>query len=127
GRSDDSTLRRHEGRGDRAAARIPHQVARGKQEVTTRAVTMSLAEPTSFGQRLARWLPGLQLFFRYDRSAFAPDLMAGIVVTLILIPSAIAYADLAKCPPAAGLYAALGGMVLFALVTSTRQVIVGPD
>jgi SulP family sulfate permease len=45
----------------------------------------------------------------------------------VLIPSAIAYADLAKCPPIAGLYAALGGMVAFALFTSSRHVIVGPD
>jgi SulP family sulfate permease len=54
-------------------------------------------------------------------------LTAGVVVTLVLIPSAIAYADLAKCPPIAGLYAALGGMVAFALLTSSRHVIVGPD
>jgi SulP family sulfate permease len=54
-------------------------------------------------------------------------LTAGVVVTLVLIPSAIAYADLARCPPIAGLYAALGGMVAFALFTSSRHVIVGPD
>jgi SulP family sulfate permease len=52
---------------------------------------------------------------------------AGLVVTLVLIPSAIAYADLAGCPPISGLYAALGGMVFFALFTSSRHVIVGPD
>jgi sulfate permease, SulP family len=39
----------------------------------------------------------------------------------------VAYADLAKCPPVAGLYAALAGMVVFALLTSSRHVIVGPD
>jgi SulP family sulfate permease len=50
-----------------------------------------------------------------------------LVVTLVLIPSAIAYADLAKCPPVAGLYAALAGMVAFALFTSSRHVIAGPD
>jgi SulP family sulfate permease len=52
---------------------------------------------------------------------------AGLVVTLVLIPSAIAYADLAGCPPISGLYAALGGMVLFALFTSSRHVVTGPD
>lgn len=77
--------------------------------------------------RLANWLPGLRLLFGYDRTCWPADLVAGIVVTLILIPSAIAYADLAKCPPGAGLYAALGGMVFFALFTSSRHVIVGPD
>jgi SulP family sulfate permease len=54
-------------------------------------------------------------------------LTAGLVVTLVLIPAAIAYADLARCPPISGLYAALGGMIAFALFTSSRHVIVGPD
>src|SRR6516164_2035856 len=78
-------------------------------------------------RRLLDWLPGLRLLLHYDRANLAPDLTAGVVVTLVLIPSAIAYADLAKCPPIAGLYAALGGMVAFALFTSSRHVIVGPD
>lgn len=53
--------------------------------------------------------------------------MAGLVVVLVLIPSAIAYADLAKSTPVAGLYAGLGGMIVYALFTSSRHVIVGPD
>jgi SulP family sulfate permease len=78
-------------------------------------------------ERLADWLPGLRLLFAYDRSNWRHDFTAGLVVTLVLIPSAIAYADLAKCPSITGLYAALGGMVVFALLTSSRHVIVGPD
>ena len=78
-------------------------------------------------RRLFNWLPGLRLLLQYDRACLPQDLTAGLVVTLVLIPSAIAYADLAKCPPVAGLYAALGGMVTFALLTSSRHVIVGPD
>ena len=58
-------------------------------------------------ERLAAWLPGLRLLIAYDRSWWRHDLTAGLVVTLVLIPSAIAYADLAKCSPIAGLYAAL--------------------
>src|SRR5262245_35559961 len=88
---------------------------------------MSFTKDTPSGQSLADWLPGLRLFLEYDLACLRGDLTAAVVVTLILIPSAIAYADLAKCPPVAGLYAALGGMVLFALFTSSRQVIAGPD
>jgi SulP family sulfate permease len=73
------------------------------------------------------WLPGVRVLLHYDRTCLAHDLTAGLVVTLVLVPSAIAYADLARCPPIAGLYAALGGMIAFALVTSSRHVIVGPD
>jgi SulP family sulfate permease len=78
-------------------------------------------------QRLFNWLPGLRLLFAYDLSCWRNDLTAGLVVALVLIPSAIAYADLAKCPPISGLYAALGGMVVFSFMTSSRHVIVGPD
>jgi SulP family sulfate permease len=81
----------------------------------------------SAAQRLSNYLPGIRLLWEYDRSYWRHDLTAGLVVTLVLIPSAIAYADLANCPPVTGLYAALGGMVAFALFTSSRHVIAGPD
>src|SRR6516164_1330800 len=85
-----------------------------------------MTRPTHF-QRLLDWLPGVRLLVHYDRGCLPHDLAAGLVVTLVLIPSAIAYADLAGLPPVAGLYAALGGMIAFALFTSSRHVIVGPD
>jgi SulP family sulfate permease len=78
-------------------------------------------------KRLLDWLPGVRLLLHYDRACLPHDLTAGLVVTLVLIPSAIAYADLARCPPISGLYAALGSMITFALLTSSRHVIVGPD
>jgi SulP family sulfate permease len=78
-------------------------------------------------KRLVDWLPGVRLLLHYDRACLPQDLTAGLVVTLVLIPSTIAYADLARCPPISGVYAALGGMVAFALLTSSRHVIVGPD
>ena len=85
-----------------------------------------MTRPTHF-QRFLDWLPGVRLLWHYDRGCLPHDLAAGLVVTLVLIPSAIAYADLAGLPPVAGLYAALGGMIAFALFTSSRHVIVGPD
>ena len=57
-------------------------------------------------QRLTGWLPGLRLLVTYDRSCRRHGLAAGLVVTLVLIPSAIAYADLGHCSPIAGMYAA---------------------
>ena len=79
------------------------------------------------GGRLGNLLPGAALLFRYERSQWRHDAPAALVVALVLIPSAFAYADLAGCAPAAGLYAAVAGMVVFALFTSSRHVIVGPD
>jgi SulP family sulfate permease len=79
------------------------------------------------GGKLGEWLPGVALLMRYERAQFRHDALAALVVSLVLIPSAFAYADLAKCAPAAGLYAAVAGMVAYALFTSSRHVVVGPD
>src|SRR6187455_152782 len=83
--------------------------------------------PVTAGEKLRKWLPGAALLFRYERAQFRHDALAALVVALVTIPSAFAYADLAKCAPAAGLYAAVAGMIVFALFTSSRHVIVGPD
>jgi sulfate permease, SulP family len=72
-------------------------------------------------------LPGATLLLHYDRENFRSDGIAALVVALVLIPSAIAYADLAHCSPAAGIYASVAGMAVFALFTKSRHVIVGPD
>ncbi|AMV18329.1 SulP family inorganic anion transporter [Planctomyces sp. SH-PL14] len=77
--------------------------------------------------RIRRVLPGIDVLRQYDLSNGRSDLVAAIVVALVLIPSALAYAELARCPPAAGLYAAVAGMVTFAFFTRSRHLIVGPD
>ena len=77
--------------------------------------------------RLSNLLPGAALLLHYERSLWRHDALAALVVALVLIPSAFAYAELAQCAPAAGLYAAVAGMVVFALFTSSRHLIVGPD
>ncbi len=55
------------------------------------------------------------------------DLVAGISVCVVMIPSVIAYAELAGLTPIHGLYAALAGMLGYALFASSRHVIAGPD
>jgi SulP family sulfate permease len=79
------------------------------------------------GGRLEKALPSMALLFRYDRSQWRNDAVAALVVALVLIPSAFAYAELAHCSPAAGIYASAAGMIVFALFTSSRHVVVGPD
>jgi SulP family sulfate permease len=78
-------------------------------------------------QRVARWLPGLALFVRYPRDALPGDLAAGASVALVTIPSAVACAELIGMAPITGLYAALGGMLGYALLGTARRVIVAPD
>jgi len=71
--------------------------------------------------------PGLLLFRSYRREWLLPDLLAGVSVCVVMIPSVIAYAGLMGLPPQHGLYAALVPLVLYAFFGSSRQVIVGPD
>ncbi|MBG6505300.1 SulP family inorganic anion transporter [Pseudomonas aeruginosa] len=76
---------------------------------------------------LARWVPGLDSLLHYRRAGFRPDVQAGLSVAAIQIPTAIAYAQLAGFPPQVGLYACILPMLIYALIGSSRQLMVGPD
>jgi SulP family sulfate permease len=73
------------------------------------------------------FLPVVGLFRGYQRAWFRADLLAGISVCVVMIPSVVAYAELAELPPINGLYAALAGLIGYALFASSRHVIAGPD
>ncbi len=72
------------------------------------------------------YLPILDVVRSYEREDFNHDLVAGLIVGVITIPQAIAYAFLAGLPPEAGLYACLLPMVIYALLGSSKQMVVGP-
>lgn len=74
-----------------------------------------------------RWVPGLQTFSRYQKKDLGPDVLAGLVVCLVLIPSALAYAELAGFGPVAGIYSAIAATLAYFLFTSSRHMNVGPD
>ena len=76
---------------------------------------------------LARWVPGLDSLLHYRRAWFRPDVQAGLSVAAIQIPTAIAYAQIAGFPPQVGLYACILPMLIYALIGSSRQLMVGPD
>ncbi len=76
---------------------------------------------------LLRWVPGLTLFRDYRREWLRPDLLAGVSVCVVMIPSVIAYAGLMGLPPQHGLYAALVPLLVYPFFGSSRQMIVGPD
>jgi SulP family sulfate permease len=63
----------------------------------------------------------------YRRQWIGGDLRGGISASIVMIPSVIAYAELANLRPEYGLYAALMAMLGYALFASSRQVIAGPD
>ena len=81
----------------------------------------------SLTSALARWVPGLSLFRDYRRQWLAGDIVAGVSVCIVMIPSVIAYARLMGLPPQHGLYAALLPLLVYPFFGSSRHVIVGPD
>src|SRR2546423_1376480 len=77
--------------------------------------------------RVIRSLPGVQLAQRYERSWLRFDLVAGLVLTALLIPQGMAYAELAGLPPVAGLYATVTALLAYALFGPSPTLIIGPD
>src|SRR5271167_1122056 len=63
----------------------------------------------------------------YQKAWLVPDLLAGVSVAAVALPVAIAYSQLAGVPPVHGLYASLLPLVAYALLGSSRQLIVAPD
>ena len=63
----------------------------------------------------------------YQKNWFRSDLLAGISVAAVAVPIAIAYSQLAGVPPVYGLYASLLPLAAYALLGSSRQLIIAPD
>jgi sulfate permease, SulP family len=63
----------------------------------------------------------------YQRDWVRGDVVAGLTVWAVLVPSSLAYATIAGVPPVVGLYAAPAALVLYAALGSSRQLITGPS
>lgn len=64
---------------------------------------------------------------RYQRDWWRWDVLAGVTVTAYLVPQVLAYAQVAGLPPATGLWAAVGALVGYSLVGTSRILSVGPE
>lgn len=76
--------------------------------------------------RLAGLFPATEWLRGYGRPELSSDLLAGIIVTVMLIPQSLAYALLAGLPPQVGLYASILPLAAYALFGSSRTLAVGP-
>jgi sulfate permease, SulP family len=61
----------------------------------------------------------------YRREWLGPDLVAGLIVWSVVVPQAAAYAQIAGLPPSAGLVAAPGALLGYALLGTSRTLVVG--
>jgi SulP family sulfate permease len=71
-------------------------------------------------------LPAAGWLRDYNTSTFKADMVAGVVVTMMLIPQSLAYALLAGLPAETGLYASIFPLIAYAVFGSSRALSVGP-
>ena len=83
--------------------------------------------PPEYSNGIARFIPGLALFKGLKPAQLRGEFVVAVTVLAVLVPSAMAFGDLAGVSPVAGLYVALGAMVMYALFGSSKLVIMGPE
>ena len=76
---------------------------------------------------IERFVPGISLLRGYQGTWLRPDLIAGATIFAVVVPQGLAYGELAGMIPVAGLYAAIAGMVAYAVFGGSRQLSVGPE
>ena len=74
-----------------------------------------------------RWLPGLHTLRSYEAAWLRHDVVAGLVLTAVLVPVGIAYAVASGVPGICGLYATIFGLLAYALFGPSRVLVLGPD
>lgn len=76
---------------------------------------------------IGRWLPGFAILRTYTRSYFLNDMMAGFVLTAVLVPVGMGYAQASGLPAIYGLYATIVSLITYAIVGPSRILVLGPD
>jgi high affinity sulfate transporter 1 len=76
---------------------------------------------------MLKHVPGVRMITGYQPRWLLKDLMAGLVLTAILVPQGMAYAELAGLPPITGLYTSILCLVGYAALGPSRILVLGPD
>src|SRR5215831_2931963 len=76
---------------------------------------------------LRRLLPVLGWLPAYRREWLLPDVLAGLAVSAVMVPEGMAYSGILGVPPVMGLYTIVPPLVVYALLGTSRLLVVGPD
>ncbi|MET1044161.1 MAG: SulP family inorganic anion transporter [Microbacteriaceae bacterium] len=82
---------------------------------------------TAARQTLRRWIPGLDVALGYKRAWLWPDVRSGLVLTALLIPAGMGYAEAAGLPAYTGLYATIVPLLAYAVFGPSKILVIGPD
>src|SRR5262249_49039722 len=80
-----------------------------------------------FGSVARRWGPIFDWIPAYRRDWLLPDLFAGVALWAVMVPEGMAYAGIVGVPPIMGLYTIVPALLAYALLGTSRQLVVGPD
>jgi SulP family sulfate permease len=83
--------------------------------------------PAKTNAGLARFLPIVSWLPKYNRAWLRNDIIAGLSVWALMVPTSLGYAAISGVPVQYGLYAAAIGLIAFALFTTSKQVTQGPS
>src|SRR6516165_11463009 len=76
---------------------------------------------------VSQWVPGTRTVATYRAAWLRRDIVAGIVLTALLVPQGMAYAELAGLPAITGLYTTILCLVGYAVFGPSRILVLGPD
>ena len=74
-----------------------------------------------------RFLPILDWIRAYRHEWLLPDFFAGVALWAVMVPEGMAYAGIVGVPPIMGLYTIVPALLAYALLGTSRQLVVGPD
>jgi len=81
-------------------------------------------QTTANATGIKRFIPILSWLPNYDRSWLTIDIIAGLTLWGLAVPEAMAYAGIAGLPPEAGLYTLLAALFVYALLGTSRHLVV---
>jgi high affinity sulfate transporter 1 len=84
-------------------------------------------KPPSGAVGWGRWVPGLSTLRSYQLPWLRHDITAGLVMTTMLVPVGVAYAEASGLPGINGLYATIVPLLAYAIFGPSRILVLGPD
>jgi hypothetical protein len=87
-------------------------------------MSSSTLQPAKAPSNFTRYLPFLVWLPKYERGWLRADVIAGLTLWGLVVPEAMAYAGIAELPPQAGLYTLLASLLIYALLGTSRHLVV---
>lgn len=85
------------------------------------------SRPSTTYEKVSRNVPGLAVLRSYQSRWLAKDVVAGLVLSALLVPQGMAYAELAGLPAVTGLYTSILCLVGYAIFGPSKILVLGPD